>query len=257
MLTRSSDGVELYYEVTGDAETAVVFVAGWLGNARWWDAQRDELAASHRVVALDLAGHGKSGRDRETWTAQAYADDIAAVVRAVAAPRVILVGHSMSGAFSVLAAPQLAGLAGIILVDTLKNLEGMPPMEQVEAMFAKYREDFAGTVRTIRAPLLYGAKTPPELRERLDREAIAAATGDEAVRLIEPFYQLDVRDAAKAVRVPVRGIDTDLHPHAPEINRKYFADYDHVTIPGYGHYPMIEAPREFNAALRAQLLALA
>ena len=73
MLARSRDGSEIYYEVSGDAAAtvALVFVHGWMGNVRWWDAQRDAFAATHRVVALDLAGHGRSSRTRSAWSAEA------------------------------------------------------------------------------------------------------------------------------------------------------------------------------------------
>jgi pimeloyl-ACP methyl ester carboxylesterase len=250
--TRSSDGTEIHYEVTGDAETALVFVSGWMGNTRWWDAQRDAFAATHRVVTLDLAGHGASGLDRTTYTAQAYADDIIAVVRAVGAPRVILVGHSMSGAYVTLAAPHLPSVVEVVLVDTLKNLDAVPTIEQVAPMLAAYRADYPAAVRGLGAKFLFAPGTPPEVRARLEAEFLAV-TGDEAATRLEPLYRCDIRAAAQAVTVPVRGIDTDLHPHSVESNRTYFADYEHVTIPGFGHYPMLEAPDQFNIALRGVL----
>jgi pimeloyl-ACP methyl ester carboxylesterase len=40
------------------------------------------------------------------------------------------------------------------------------------------------------------------------------------------------------------------------VNRRYFANYDHVTLSGYGHYPMLEAPELFNTALRTELSTL-
>lgn len=247
-----SDGVEIYYEVTGDAETALVFVSGWMGNVRWWDAARDAFP-DYLIVTLDLAGHGRSGK-RSAYSAESYAADIAAVVRTVAPARVVLVGHSMSGAYVTVAAPQIAGLVEVILVDTLKNLDAMPTPEMLEGMFAKYREDFPAAVRTMLPTFLYAPGTPQHVRDRLEREFLQA-TGDQAVQLLAPLYRCDVRAAARAVTVPVRGLDTDLHPHAAENNRKYFADYDHVTLAGLGHYPMLEAPDEFNATLRSLLVA--
>lgn len=252
MNVRSADGVEIYYEVTGSSETALVFVSGWMGNVRWWDAQRDALAPDYRIVTLDLAGHGRSGENRRAWTARAYADDILAVVRAVAAPRVVLVGHSMAGAYVTLAAVDVPGLVQVVLVDTLKNLDAMPPLAQVEAMLAMYRADFAAAVGTVLPTFLYAPGTPAAVRARLDGEFLQA-TGEKAARLLEPLYRFDVRDAARAVKVPVRGIDTDLHPHAAEANRRYFADYDYTTIAGFGHYPMLEDPEAFTAKLRSIL----
>jgi pimeloyl-ACP methyl ester carboxylesterase len=255
MFVRSKDGSEIHYEVTGDADTALVFVHGWMGNVRWWDAARDAFAGTHRVVTLDLAGHGRSTRTRPSWTAEAYADDIVAVVRAVNAPRVVLVGHSMSGAYAVLACPHVENLAAVILVDTLKDLEATPPPEQVEAILARYRADFSTAVATMLPQFLFAPGTPGPVRERLTREFLTA-TGDVAATLLAPLYRMDVRAPARAVRVPVRGIATDLHPTNIAVNRAYFADYDSVTIPGFGHYPMLEAPEAFNAALREQLVRL-
>ena len=250
MLARSRDGSDIYYETTGDADIALVLVHGWLGNVRWWDGVRDAFAATHRVVALDLAGHGRSSRTRTDWTAQAYADDILAVVAAVGAPRVVLVGHSMAGAYAALAAPAVA--ERLILVDTMKNLDAMPPIEQVDAMLAMYRADYPKAVREILPRFLFAPGTPRAVAERLTAE-FSAATGDEAARLLSPLYRFDIHAAARAVRVPVRGIATDLTPSAPEVSRTYFADFAEVLLPGLGHYPMLEAPEAFEAALRAQL----
>ncbi len=249
MFTRSTDGSEIYYEVTGDAETALVFVHGWMGNVRWWDAQRDAFSPTYRVVALDLAGHGQSSRSRTSWSADAYARDISAVVRAVSAPRVVLVGHSMSGAYAVAACPDVEGLAGVILVDTLKDLDAMPSWEQASAMLAVYRADYRKAVAEVLPRFLFAPGTPPAVIARLTSEFLSVS-GDTAATLLEPLYRFDVRAAARQVHVAVRGIGTDLHPFNLDTNRKYFSDYAHVTIEGFGHYPMLEAPDAFNAALQ-------
>ena len=44
-------------------------------------------------------------------------------------------------------------------------------------------------------------------------------------------------------------------PTAVETNKKY-ADFDAVTIPDVGHYPMLEKPTEFNEKLRGVLKGL-
>jgi pimeloyl-ACP methyl ester carboxylesterase len=255
VIAKSKDGVEIYYEVTGDGDTAVVFVHGWMGNVRWWDAQRDAFAATHRIVALDLAGHGQSARTRTQWSAEAYAEDIIAVVHAVSAPRVVLVAHSMAGAYALAACPALERLAALILVDTLKNLDTSPTIEQVAPMFASYRADYRAAVETMLPRFLFSAQTPPPVVERLTREFLAVP-GEVAVTLLEPLYRFDVREAARGVHVPVRGIGADLNPGNVDANRAYFRDYAYVELAGYGHYPMLEAPGAFNAELRTQLVAL-
>ncbi len=251
MFVTSKDGVEIYYEVTGAGAATLVFVHGWLGNVRWWDAQRDAFTTTHRIVALDLAGHGRSGRTRTRWSAEAYAEDIIAVVNAIDAPRVVLVAHSMSGAYAVAACPALERVVALILVDTLKNLDALPTLEQVTPMFASYRADYRAAVETMLPRFLFSAQTPSAVIDRLTREFLAVP-GDVAVTLLELLYRFDVRAAAQDVRVPVRGIGTDLNPGSVEANRAHFRNYAYAELAGYGHYPMLEAASAFNALLQAQ-----
>ena len=94
------DGVALVYEVHGAVEAApvtVVLVHGWAGNRSYWEHQVSSLADRYRIVALDLAGHGESGLGRTGWSLPALGDDVVAVVEAVGALRVALVGQSMGG----------------------------------------------------------------------------------------------------------------------------------------------------------------
>lgn len=252
MFATSSDGTEIYFEATGEGELALVFVHGWMGNVRWWDAQRDALAASYRIVALDLAGHGKSGAPRVPGSAEAYAADILAVVGAIDAKQIVLVGHSMSGGYATLAAPQIDRLTKLILVDTLKNLDGLPTAAQGEAVLARYRADYADAVKTLLPSYLFVPATPPAVIERLQREFLRAP-GDVAAALVEPLYRMDIRGAAKRVHVPVRGIGSDVHPDSAAVNRAYFADYTYRALVGCGHYPMLEVPDAFTAALRQVL----
>lgn len=91
----ASDGVRIRYQVSGSGPTALVFVHGWLGNAAWFDAQRDHFAERYTVVQLDLPGHGASGRTRPEWSPGQFADDLRVVCERIDARALILVGHSM------------------------------------------------------------------------------------------------------------------------------------------------------------------
>lgn len=251
MLVRSADGTSLHVESTGTGDVALVFAHGWMGNLRWWDAPRDALAATHQLITLDLAGHGMSSA-RARPSVDGYASDIVEATRATTSPatRVILVGHSMSGVYVLRAAPRIDRLAGIVLVDTLKNLDAIPTFAQAEPMFASYRANYEMAVRTSLAQRLFTAQTPADVAARLVREFLAV-TGDVAADLLEPLYRFDVRDAARAITVPVRGIGGDGGDGASlATNRTYFSDYAYTTLPGCGHYPMLERPEAFTSALR-------
>lgn len=235
--------------------TALLFSHGWLGSSRWWDAQRDAFKTTHQIVQFDLAGHGASGRERQAYTIEAYAEDLCAVAKAVDAEHLVLVGHSMSGAVVVEASLRLSRTSAIVLVDTLKNLEQPMDRGQVAAMLESYRRDYRSVVEQVAPRWLFAPGTPPEVKDRLTREFLTES-GDYAAKLLEFFYRYDVRAAARQVCVPVRAINADLHPTDAEGNRKSFRDYAVRSMTGLGHYPMLEAPAPFTAELRAVLTEL-
>lgn len=124
---RSSDGTLLHVEVFGpEVASTIVLVHGWIFTLRSWHYQLEALARSHRVVAYDLRGHGRSepaaGGDYSTG---ALAADLDAVLAACVPPgqKALVAGHSM-GAMSLVAwagahADEVqARLAGAVLIDT-------------------------------------------------------------------------------------------------------------------------------------------
>ena len=68
----SRDGTPISYEIYGAGEPTLVFVHGWSCDARYWRAQLPYFAKNHRVVMLDLAGHGHSGSARSQYTMRAF-----------------------------------------------------------------------------------------------------------------------------------------------------------------------------------------
>ena len=124
---RSTDGVRIAYEVRGKGSLALVFVHGWSCNRGFWAGQMEPFSKQFKVVAVDLAGHGDSGRNREKWTIQSYGEDVAAVVKKLDVKRVILIGHSMGGDVIPEAALRLPGrVVGLIWLDTYKKLGCRP-----------------------------------------------------------------------------------------------------------------------------------
>src|SRR5262245_65892452 len=72
----SPDGVPIRYDAAGKGDPALVFVPCGGCNRGFWDGQMAYFAAKHRVVALDLAGHGQSGAGRKDWTMAAFGQDV-------------------------------------------------------------------------------------------------------------------------------------------------------------------------------------
>ncbi|MHB8809295.1 MAG: alpha/beta fold hydrolase [Desulfobulbaceae bacterium] len=72
----SKDGTPISYEVHGAGEPTLVFVHGWSCDGRYWREQIPHFAKGHRVVVLDLAGHGHSGLARTRYTMAAFGEDV-------------------------------------------------------------------------------------------------------------------------------------------------------------------------------------
>lgn len=252
----SSDGQKIHYKESGSRNTAVILVHGWLGNTEWWDDQQKYLTPNYHVVQIDLAGHGKSDSSRETWTSSQYADDIKAVADAIDAPEIILVGHSMSGAYVLEASLKIPKVKALVLIDTLKDLDESFTDEQVEQILSIYRSDFKHAVENILPQYLFVEQTPPAIRERVQHEFLQNDP-EKAINALKPLYTTDFRKVAEQVQVPVIAINSDASPTNLEGNRKYLKDYNYVTITGVGHYPMLENPEEFNSILNKVLQKLA
>jgi pimeloyl-ACP methyl ester carboxylesterase len=246
---KSSDGVDISFTLSGQGQEALVFVHGWLGNAHWWDRQQNAFPADYQIIQIDLAGHGQSGKNRKLWSVDAYADDIAAVVRDSGLKSCHLIGHSMSGSNVIEASRRLGKqVSSIILVDTLHDLDKMPSLQELAPMFDGLRADYAGFMETAFEQFLLVPGSPQEVRQRLKQEMLNVDP-KLAIALLEPFYRTDIRPAAAQVEVPVRAINSDAQPTNAAANRKYFNDFDVKIVSGVGHYPMLEKAEAFNHTL--------
>lgn len=243
------DGLKLHFKQSGKGRTALVFVHGWLGNAEWWQDQHTYFENQYTVVSMDLPGHGKSDANRIEWTSRAYAMDIKTVSEQLVVDRIVLVGHSMSGAYVLEAALYMSNVCGIVLVDTLKDLDKQMTLGQAEEMlFSKYRSDFKNAVDHLLPNFLFCEQTPQPIIEQLKREFLSHSS-DLAVKVIEPLYKSDIKTIASQVNVPVRGIHSDFTPTSIDHNLHYFKDYDYELIYQTGHYPMLEKTDVFNRIL--------
>lgn len=197
----AADGTTIAYEVRGSGEPALVFVHCWSCNRGFWREQLGLFAEDYTVVALDLPGHGASGRDRGTWTFEAYADDVSRLVEELDLDRVVLVGHSMGGPVSLLAAAKLKErVAGVICADTLHDAEFKPPEEFLQGWVQSLEQDYEAGMRQGIASMV---PKDQELRQWIVEETLKADR-KATMALIAEVGTFDLAAAFSAVDVPVR-----------------------------------------------------
>ena len=108
----------IHHVVSGQGRPPIVFVHGFGCAHSDWDSQVAHLSPRHQTVAVDLRGHGASPGPAAACSIERYGADVAEVMRALALPPAVLVGHSMGCRVVTEAALQAPEhTAGVILVD--------------------------------------------------------------------------------------------------------------------------------------------
>lgn len=102
MSTLDQDGVEIYYEVTGQG-TPLLLTHGFTASTNMWKDNVDALVdAGYQVIAWDMRGHGRSASpdDVALYSAELTVADMNALLDTVGAVRAVIAGMSLGGYMS-------------------------------------------------------------------------------------------------------------------------------------------------------------
>lgn len=180
------------------AGDAILLVHGWAGNAWNWMSVWEALARNHRVIAVDLPGHGKSGCPKDFgFTMPEYADFLIELMDELGVEKATVVGSSMGGSVAAWAAirhPDRVEL--LVLVDAAGTSVQNPLMK------------IAGSIVTARTviPLIH-------LVFPVNEQTVAAVPDSEKkrVELAEGLYRSDQRKCAgKALAKSMKSLGRDL-----------------------------------------------
>ncbi len=249
----AADGVPIHYEVKGKGEPALVFIHCWSCDRTLWENQVAFFAKNHRVVTIDLPGHGESGKGRTNWSIDSYGEDVKRVVTKLDLKRVVLIGSSMGGPVALEAARRMPErVVAIVPVDTLQNVEQRMTTEQVEAMVKQIQSDYKGQITQYANQYLFAPGTPADVKERVLSQAISMPP-ELGIPIIKAASLYDPIPTMQTIKIPIRAINSDLYPTNLEGNRKYTPQFEVVIMKGVGHYPMLEDPVRFNGLLAGAL----
>jgi len=251
----SADGVEIVFSNQGKGDPAILLVHGWTNNNTIWDLQVPVLSEKYQVLAVDLAGHGKSGNNRGEWTMSAFGEDIAAVVKAAHLENVILVGFSLGGPAILEAAKLLPDqVSGLILVEAIHNPEEKIPPPVIPWVDSTYMDMIADPTPEKAVRLGFFVNIPEggveKVKSMLDRDQ----TGWREMLLENiRWSNEDCIGALEAVDVPLLAINGALMPTAVDLFQKYVPSYEAKILSGTGHVMMWEVTEDFNIALEESI----
>lgn len=251
-IAASFDDVLISYESCGNGSVSLVFVHGWSCDSRYWREQIPFFKEKYKVVTVDLAGHGHSGTSRVHYKMKSFGHDVKAVVDAIKAEKVILIGHSMGGAVIAEAARFMPNrVIGLVGVDTLMNVGHPLTDEELDKMVEPFENDFQTHTRSfVREMFVSGSD--PGLIQWIEQDLSAAPSHIGISAFREYLGQYVTGEAAsvfEAIKVPVHCVNADLWPTNVETNRRHMKSYDVSIMKNVSHFLMLEKPDEFNKLL--------
>lgn len=235
----------IFYAERG-AGPPLVCIHGAGGSHRHWGGLLAPLAASARVIALDLPGHDRSAPPPRASIA-AYAADVAALLDALGLGRAALAGHSMGAAVALeLAAAAPARVSGLALVGAAARLRVAPDL------IAGLAADPAAAVARLVA-LMY-PEPAAHLRGPAAEEYLRAPAVLRAGFLACDGWDIRARLAGLALpALVVSGSADVLTPPKLAAELRELLGAELATLPGVGHVPMVEAPAATAALIAAWL----
>lgn len=250
-------GLEIGYERVGSGP-ALVLLHGYVGDGPGtWRAQLDGLSDEFTVVAWDAPGAGRSSDPPEGFGLDGYADCLAGFLQALELGAACLVGLSF-GSIVALAHQRRHAASALVLASAYAGWAGSLPAEVAEqrlrqalALAEATPEAFVDTL----LPTMFHTPIPRETLEEFRASMLAFhPRGFEAMARASAE---DARDALPRIDVPTLLVYGEQDVRAPlpvaEALRTAIRTAELVVLPGVGHVCNVEAPDEFNAAVRSFL----
>ena len=247
MATLVRDGVALGYEEAGTGAPAIVFVHGVACHRGFWAHQIEHFSRQHRVVTVDLRGHGASDGPVQRYTIGTFADDVAWMCRELALTRPVVVGHSLGGLVA-LALAASHPMGAVVLIDSVLLATG-DRTRVIGDLVASLRAP--GGDRALRdyfATFFGPADDPQRMTWILDQAVrtqphVTSSVWEEAMRA------WDDADALRRCEVPLLYLDAGT---ANADLRAAVALKSELVVGrtvGSGHFSMLEVPQQVNAML--------
>ena len=248
-------GRRLYYDLAGPDGAPVVCITHSLASdgGSWAEQVPPLLAAGFRVLRLDMRGHGGSDPVAGDYTMRQLADDVAAVLEALAIRRVHYIGLSIGGMIGqsfALAHPQY--LISAMWCDTLPASPNGARAAWDERMSAVRGANSLQPIAeaTMERWFTDAFKTRNPGRWRQIRDTVAATTPQGYLGCSAAILDFDFTAQLPSVRLPLLVVCGADDPGTPAAENRKIAGLvpgaRYEEIAGMRHFPNVEAPDAFN-----------
>lgn len=260
----SRDGTGLHVLDVGPQDAPALVLLHGLGlNGLVWHDQVAALAADHRVIAVDLRGHGGSDKplDAGYSNAQVWADDLDAVLRALTPGSPVLVAWSYAGmvAADYLQRHGADDVAGVCLVAPLRkigtpdavHLLGEQFLALVPGLLSEDRAEGLEAARQFLGLVRAGAWPESDYYQLLGAALSVPPAVIGAMLSREQDNDVVWESAALPVMIAYGTDDAVIRPSSSEDLARIVSGADPRVYEGAGHAVFSEQPDRFNADLTA------
>lgn len=248
----SSSSLKLSYRVRGNGSLPVIFLHGWMMSGAVFDTMLPWLPEDGlRLMIPDQRGTAGSYRPASDYSLDHYVQDILDLAEAERVGRFVLIGHSMGGQIAqLIAARHAERVIGMVLMNPVPAA-GMALPEDAKALFRA-----SGGNREAQETILKLAclSLTDEERSRLldDAGRVLPACVTQA---FDTWTKGGFVDELVRIKTPTLVLATDDPFMPPSFLKEAVADKiggaRMAVLPGCGHYPQCERPRETAAILSA------
>ena len=259
--------LRIAYSDTGSGGIPVLLVHGWSCDGSFWSRQTEALSKRHRVIVMDLPGHGRSSAPRVAYTRDLLVESVSLVLDKLRIQRAVLVGHSLGwDVVRAFALRRPERVAALVNVDGAYCRVPRTSEERValEKLFARFSAPFADTnpesVDKARASFidtLFAPETPEPMRNWI-RSRMSATPPHVARSAMLEFLRLERWTDARPVQVPTLAVYAEYTarqelPGHREYLRALNPALEYEEWPGSGHFVMTEDADRLNRRLLAFL----
>ena len=249
MPTLRRDGVNLAYDEAGSGAPPLLLVHGWTHDRGYLQPQLDYFSPRHRVVAVDLRGHGESDKPKQTYSIRSFADDLAWLIREVVLYRPVVVAHSMGGAIGLDLAGRYPDLtSAAVLLDPAIFIPASVQEALAPTTAGLRSADYRRVQQELVATISFLPTDDPSRKAQII-EAMSSSPQHVMAGCWEAMLNYDAAPAAAACSVPILCI-LAAHPIA-DVAQFHAACPQLITgqTVGAGHYHQLEVPEQINAMI--------
>lgn len=253
---QTSDGVELHDLEAGSGPT-IVFVPGWTMPAETWEAQLRHFASTHRVVALDPRGQGRSQKPTYGYQPSRRALDIGELLEHLGGEPAVVAGWSLAMQEVLVLAHEFgtADIRAVVLVDHLIDFD---PTRLTSRFVSLQVEREEWTRNFIRA--IHRSPQSDEYLEAMTQAALSTPTNAAAMMIANLILMgpTDLRPALNSLDRPALFITSsqDWAVEQAEKVREGWPEIHVEVIDETAHALFVDKPNEFNRALEEFLATL-